>query len=113
MVLYNVRFSLKEGVAESSGVAVVESFLLELCAHGEAARFRIEREGADARGVRFLASIEFPDDASLARAMKNQEERGIHRGTHGEVVRIVRDFKVEFVRSPRVQAEVMQYACEI
>jgi hypothetical protein len=109
MVTYNVRFALKEGVDERSGVAVVESFLLELCAHGEAVRYRIARESADISVARFLASIKFSDDASLARAMKNQEERGIHRGKHGEVVRTVSDFKVEIIRSP----EAMQYACEI
>jgi hypothetical protein len=113
MVLYNVRFTLKEAVDESRGVAIVDDFLSELCTNGEAISFRIERESVRAEAVRFLASIEFSDDASFARAMKNQEERGIHRGKHGEVVRVVSDFKVEVIRSPGPKREVMQYACEI
>jgi hypothetical protein len=113
MVLYNVRFTLEEVVDESRGVAIVEEFLSELCAHGEATSFRIERESVRSGPARFLASIEFSDDASFARAMKNQEERGIYRGKHGDVVRVVSDFKVEVVRSPGARSEAMQYACEI
>ena len=113
MVHYNVRFTLKPAVDESRGVATVEDFLSELIAHGEATNFRVERELVRAEPARFLARIEFPDDASFARAMKNQEERGIHRGKHGEVVRVVSDFKVEIIRSSGLKSEAMQYACEI
>jgi hypothetical protein len=113
MVFYNVRFTLKAAVDESRGVTLVEDFLSELCAQGEATRFRVEREAAQAKPARFLARIEFSDDASFARAMKNQEEHGIHRGKHGEVVRVVSDFKVEIIRSPGAKIEAMQYACEI
>jgi hypothetical protein len=113
MVFYNVRFTLKEAVDESHGVAIVEDFLSELCAHGEARSFRVERESVIARPAQFLATIQFSDDASFVRAMKNQEERGIHRGKHGEVVRVVGDFKVEVIRSPGAKREAMQYACEI
>jgi len=113
MVFYNVRFTLKDTVDESRGVAIVQDFLSELCAHGEATSFRVEREAGRAKPAGFLASIEFSDDASFARAMKNQEERGIHRGKHGEIVRVVSNFKVEVIRSPGVKSEAMQYASEI
>jgi hypothetical protein len=111
MVHYNVRFTLKDGVDASRGVAVVEELLRELCAHGESSGFHLRRDPPE--GSRFHAVVEFEDDAAMARAMKNQAERGIHRGGHGRVVDVVSEFKVEISRFPSPPRPLMPYACEI
>jgi hypothetical protein len=117
MIHYNVWFSLKDGVHEGTGLAVVGDFLRELCAVGEVSAFRLLRnsaEGPRTRLPRFHAVIEFPDDAALSLAMRNQGERGIHAGGHERIVDIVGEFRVEIFRLvAAVPAGAMGYACEI
>jgi hypothetical protein len=109
MVHYNVYFTLKDNVEEERGLKVVQAFLAEVCASGEAAAFRIDKVvGADAA---FLAVIEFVDDGALGRAMKSQHARGVREGAHGKVVEVVKDFRVKVVEVPAT--EPMLYACEI
>ena len=117
MIHYNVWFTLKEGIEEHSGLAVVEGFLRELCVLGEVSTFRLlknKSEGSRTKLPRFQAIIEFSDDAALSLAMKNQGERGIHRGGHGKVIEVVSEFRVEIFRLVSSgHVDVMQYACEI
>ena len=115
MIHYNVWFTLKDGVGERHGLAVVEEFLRGLCGVGEAAAFRLlqnNAEGARTKLPRFQAIIEFSDEAALGRAMKNQVERGIHRGGHGQVIDVVSEFRVEIFRLLESIA-TLPYACEI
>ena len=86
-----------------------------MCGIGEVAAFRLLRnkaEGARTKLPRFQAIVEFADEAALARAMKNQAERGIHRGGHGNVVDVVSEFRVEIFQLLE-PAGILQYACEI
>jgi len=117
MIHYNVWFTLKEGIEEHGGLAVVEKFLRELCAIGEVAAYRLlqnNAEGARTKLPRFQAIIEFADDAALALAMKNQGARGIHAGGHGGVGEVVSEFRVEIFRLLLpLPVGNMEYACEI
>ena len=117
MIHYNVWFTLKDGIEERGGLAVVEKFLRELSAIGEVAAYRLLKnnaEGTRTKLPRFQAIIEFADEAALALAMKNQAARGIHNGGHGGVVEVVSEFRVEIFRllSP-VSPTSMLYGCEI
>jgi len=113
MVHYKVFFTVRSGVEESRCLTVVGDFLQQLTGVGEVAAFRIFKDSSYMPGGRtgFQALVEFSSDAAFARAIKNQQERGIHQGAHGAVVAAVSDFRVEVVRD--VSSEVMQYACEI
>ena len=115
MIHYNVWFTLKDGVGECHGLAVIEDFLRGLCGVGEVAAFRLLQNNADGTRTklpRFQAIVEFSDEAALGRAMKNQVERGIHRGGHGQVIDVVSEFRVEIFRLLE-SVGAMSYACEI
>lgn len=109
MVHYNVWFTLREGVPAERGLEIVEGFLANVHALGEAAAFRVTKETGTAAS--FHAVIEFADDEALGRAMQNQHARGIREGAHGKVVEVVSDFRVKVVKVPI--AMLTQYACEI
>ena len=117
MVHYNVWFALKEGVEEKSGLATVDRFLRGLCIGGDVSAYRLLRNKAEAARTkmpRYHAIVEFADDAAMSQAMRNQVTRGIHHGAHGEIVNVVRDFRVEIFEILAPDAsEAMQYACEI
>jgi len=117
MVHYNVWFALKDGIEEASGLATVSRFLRGLCIGGEVSAFRLLKNtsnGARTKMPQYHAIVEFADDVAMSRAMQNQVTRGIHHGAHGEIVNIVRDFRVEIFELLAPEAsEAMQYACEI
>jgi hypothetical protein len=117
MIHYNVWFTLKEGIAEEEGLAVVDGFLRELGAAGEVSSYRLLRntsEGGRTKLPKYHALIEFADDDALSLAMRNQASRGIHAGGHGKVISVVGEFRVEIFRlfTPD-PAGAMRYACEI
>ncbi|MGA2018495.1 MAG: DUF6614 family protein [Opitutaceae bacterium] len=117
MIHYNVWFALKEGIAEDSGLMVVDRFLRDLSAAGEVSAYRLLRntsEGARTKMPKYHAVIEFADEAALSQAMKNQTARGIHTGDHGQIISVVSEFRVEIFRvlAP-YPTGAMLYACEI
>jgi len=119
MIHYHVWFNLKAGVSETDGLAALERFLTKLCATEEAATFQLLRNrGGPPRSKlpRYHALVQFTDDAQFARAMKNQAERGIHSGPHGDVIAAVSDFHVEvfsLLEAQRSEADIGLHACEI
>jgi hypothetical protein len=117
MIHYNVWFALKDGTEEKSGLATVSRFLMGLCTGGEVAAFRLLRNTGKAGHTKlpqYHAIVEFADLAAMSQAMGNQVARGIHNGAHGEIVKVVRDFRVEIFELFAPDAsEAMQYACEI
>jgi hypothetical protein len=117
MVHYNVWFALKEGIEEKSGLTTFDRFLRELCVVGEVSAYRLLKNtanGARTKMPQYHAIIEFADSAALAQAMKNQAARGIHNGSHGEIVNIVSDFRVEVFEVLTLEpVEQTLYACEI
>jgi hypothetical protein len=117
MIHYNVWFTFKAGIEERRGLAVIDDFLRELAAIGEASGFRLLQnasEGPRTKLPRYQAIVEFSDNDALAKAMKRQAARGIHRGAHGAVLDVVDEFRVEIFRllSPD-PVRAMAYACEI
>lgn len=122
MVHYHVWFNLKPGVSESAGLSIVSRYLVDLCAKAESAAFQLlKNSGSPPRSKlpQYHALVEFRDFEQLGSAMKNQEERGVHRGAHGRVVDVVCDFHVEIFThltapSPATLPECIgEYACEI
>jgi hypothetical protein len=113
MVQYNVWFALKEGIEEKSGLATVSRFLRDLCMGGEVSAYRLLRNTGNAGRTKmpqYQAIVEFADDAAMSQAMRNQVTRGIHHGAHGEIVNVVRDFRVEIFELLAPDAsEAMQY----
>jgi hypothetical protein len=101
MVHYNVFFTLKEGVDEGTGLAVIGAFLRGLCDSGEAAGYRLlvnGSAGSKTRLPKYQAVVQFADDAALGRAMARQAALGIHSGAHGRVIDTVAEFHVEIFR---------------
>ncbi len=117
MIHYNVWFALKEGIAEESGLGIVDTFLRELCAAGEVSAYRLLKnasEGTRTKLPRYHAVIEFDDDEALSKAMKNQAARGINAGGHGQIIGVVSEFRVEIFRVFTLRPMgAMKYACEI
>lgn len=115
MIHYNVWFSFKDGVDEEAGIAVVRRFLREVSLLGESGSFQLLRNNSQrgSKMPRFQAVVAFADDDALSRAMQNQHERGIHAGSHGKVMDVVSEFRVEIFRVIPPPAVAMEYACEI
>ena len=102
MLHYHVWFNLRPEVTESSGLAVVQRFLADLCEIDETQSFHILRnhgESPRSKLPRYHALVIFRDEEHFSTAMKNQAARGIHTGPHGAVVDVVTGFHVEIFTS--------------
>ena len=98
MLHYHVWFNLKAEILETEGLNTVKRFLKTLCTDGEARSFESLRNHGEPPGSklpRYHALIKFNDQAHFTDAMKAQAGRGIHAGTHGEIIKDVTDFHVE------------------
>jgi hypothetical protein len=116
MVHYNVWFNFRDGIEEDFGLEALGAFLHEICPNGGGVGFRVLRNSSEAPHTqlpRFNAVIEFPDDAALSHAIESQRQRGIHSGSHGRILDLVKDFRVEIFRLVSIPVTGMQYACEI
>jgi hypothetical protein len=116
MIHYHVWFDLKVGVTEPEGIGAVREFLAEVGGVNELRGFRMMRNrgGPRTKLAAYHALIEFEDDGQLARAMRQQEHRGIRTGRHGRVVGLVASFHVEiFEELTEARATEVAGACLI
>lgn len=102
MIHYHVWFTLRPGVDEAAGLAAAAAFQAELSAAGRVARCTLTRNTAEPGKSllpRYHALFEFADDAQMDATFAAQRTAGIHSGAHGELLRLVAEFKVEVFRS--------------
>lgn len=98
MTLYHVWFSLKPGLSEQDGLAIVRHFLSALRTSGQAIDFELTKNTGQPPKSKLLpyhAVIRFADAAALGAAMKWQAQEGIHSGRHGHMLASVAEFHVE------------------
>ncbi len=98
MIHYHVWFDLRPDIEETRGLKVVADFLATLDSPQEATSVELLRNKGQAPSSRlaaYHALIRFRDDAQLGEAMRQQSQRGIHSGLHGEVIDVVTNFHVE------------------
>lgn len=98
MLHYNVHFEFRDNADDDHGLAVIKTFLEEICQTAEISGYRLLKNtsaGPKTKLKRFQALIEFRDSAHLDATMEKQRQRGIHSGSHGAVVRAVANFHVE------------------
>jgi hypothetical protein len=96
---YHLWFNLKPGASEAGALAAAQSFLAAQLASGQIAAFRLLRNTGERPNTilpRYLALIEFTDREHFSKAFSDLRGAGIHLGPHGELMRMVADFRVEF-----------------
>ena len=100
MISYNVFFSTRPGVEEQAVVAVTRQLLDELRAAGQLRSYRILRVTNPAS---FPALPQFQVIVDYANQQEQEESLAfmrapgrVHGGTHGELIKLVTDFKVSF-----------------
>jgi hypothetical protein len=99
---YHLWFNLKLDASEAEALCAARSFLAEQLASGQITAFRLLRntaESANALLPRYLALIDFTDRDRFSAAFSDLRRAGIHHGSHGELMRMVSDFRVEFTET--------------
>lgn len=100
MISYNVFFSPGPGVEESAVAAAAHRLMDELKAARRIAGYRILRVTDPASFAAlpgYQAIVDFATQADLKAAFAFLAEPGrMHGGAHGELIRLVTDFKVSF-----------------
>ena len=100
---YHLWFNLKPDASEAAAFVVARSFLTEQLATGRIAGFRLLRNTSEPASTilpRYLALIEFTDRDHFSTAFSDLRRDGIHHGSHGELMQMVSDFRVEFTETP-------------
>jgi hypothetical protein len=100
---YHLWFNLKPDASESEALRAARSFLAQQLASGQIAAFRLLRntsESANTLLPRHLALIDFTDREHFSAAFSDLRRDGIYHGSHGELMRMVSDFRVEFTETP-------------
>jgi len=100
---YHFWFNIKPDASESGALAVARSFLTAQVESGQIAAFRLLRNTEERPNTilpRYLALIEFTDREHFSKAFSDLRGAGIHQGAHGELMRMVADFRVEFTEMP-------------
>jgi hypothetical protein len=120
MIHYNVWFRFRDDVDETEGLAIIQAFLGELHLAGGVAGFQLLKNSGDAAKTKMLpfqALIEFRDNAQFSTAFSAQAARGIQTGLHGQVMSLVRDFRIEvftqLVAFSSATEPASNYACEV
>ncbi len=99
---YHFWFNLKSDAAEAPSLNAARAFLAEQLAGGGITAFKLLRNTLAPDGTqmpRFLAWIEFADREQFNATFGELRHEGIHLGPHGELMRMVADFRVEFTES--------------
>jgi hypothetical protein len=100
MISYNVFFTPKAGVDDSSVITVAHQFLEHLRAEKKLHGYRILRvtnPGSFPALPRYQAIVDFESQQALDEAfafMRQPNKK--EEGPHGELMRLVADFKVSF-----------------
>jgi hypothetical protein len=96
---YHLWFNLKPEAEEATALAAARSFLSEQLSSGNLTGFRLVRNAADpqtAKLPRYLALIDYQNRDQFDDAFSALRRVGIHLGNHGELMKMVSDFRVEF-----------------
>ena len=99
---YHLWFNLKPDASEEEAIQVARTFLNEQVSTGQISAFRLLRNADEPANVnlpRFLALIDFRDRHHFSTAFSALRRDGIHSGFHGELMRMVSDFRVEFMET--------------
>ena len=99
---YHLWFNLKPDASEASALGLVRTFLTSQLAAAQIAAFRLLRNTSESTNTllpRYLALIEFNDREHFSAAFDDLRSGGIHNGSHGELMQMVADFRVEFTES--------------
>ena len=98
MTCYQVFFSAKPETDEAPLIAATRALAVELTAAGKIRSHRLLRVTNSASFTgrpRFQLIVDCADQPALDSAMAHIRA-GIHEGPHGEILRLVSDFKVSF-----------------
>ena len=100
MISYNVFFSPRPGVEEQTLVAATRQLLEELRAAGQLRSYRILRVTNPASFQtlpQFQVIVGYANRQEQEASLAFMREPGrVHGGTHGELIKLVTDFKVSF-----------------
>lgn len=99
---YHLWFNLKADASEEEALGAARTFLNEQLAAGQIATFRLLKNTAPATKTslpRHWALVEFTGREQFSAAFSELRRGGIHHGAHGELIRMVSDFRVEFTES--------------
>ena len=102
MISYNVFFSPRPGVEENIVIAATRRLLEELRAAGQLRSYRILRVTNPASFPalpQFQVIVDYANQQEQEDSLAFMRAPGrVHEGTHGELIKLVTDFKVSFTK---------------